>query len=500
MWRRGTPVEGCTPRWSTVGARRRRDAWSTPLTMSAVRTSTIPVGSATIHSAGPLWRPRLCKATSVWSAWRAGGRPLGCSRCRAWSYPGSSFALRRSAGRRVLPRPLPQAVPSHWWQVGGVAWGTSLPRCRGRARCPRGARAPRTRCPRGRPEASPGRSPPRRPPGGGSLSPPRSPSALMTSCAASSVGVWGPVLPGAVCSAIVVSLCLRAGDGVRTCCGCPAPVAACFVARAVGVVGCGWGSLNVGSAGWCQALLPGSAGRSLACGAVSRPPPSGLPFLRRAASPLFRGGGASRCCDGRLVSGTVRLPVAHVSGRAPHAGPVARAFWAVWVIRGTPPQPNCLLSWKVALRAVELAVGVRGLAFVHLRLPVLRAVCRGPLTTCGGHGCAGVGAQHCPFGLHALWGAARRGVGGRLSRRGWPSTVVRGLWCQVMSLPRQPVPWSGQPGFCDPCVPGTVGVGVGTQHRLHSVRSCEPLMPTVAVAGGRPRGGRPTTLSGGAWG
>ena len=36
--------------------------------------------------------------------------------------------------------------------------------------------------------------------------------------------------------------------------------------------------------------------------------------------------------------------------------------------------------------------------------------------------------------------------------------------------PRPPVVWSGQPVFRDPCVPGAVGAGVGTQHWPHSVR------------------------------
>ena len=44
------------------------------------------------------------------------------------------------------------------------------------------------------------------------------------------------------------------------------------------------------------------------------------------------------------------------------------------------------------------------------------AGCWGPLPTCCGRGCAGVGAQHCPFGLHALRGAACRGGGGTPSR------------------------------------------------------------------------------------
>ena len=50
-------------------ARRTRDAWSTPRTMSAARTSTVPEGSTTIPSAGPPWRPRVCKATSAWPVW-----------------------------------------------------------------------------------------------------------------------------------------------------------------------------------------------------------------------------------------------------------------------------------------------------------------------------------------------------------------------------------------------------------------------------------------------
>ena len=57
-----------------------------------------------------------------------------------------------------------------------------------------------------------------------------------------------------------------------------------------------------------------------------------------------------------------------------------------------------------------------------------------------------MGAQHCPFGLHALRGAACRGGGRRLSRGGWPSTVVRGVWCQALSLPRPAVPWGGSQG------------------------------------------------------
>ena len=98
-------------------------------------------------------------------------------------------------------------------------------------------------------------------------------------------------------------------------------------------------------------------------------------------------------------------------------------------------------------------------------------------------------AEHCALGLHALWGLRAAGmVGGRL-RGGWPATVVRGVWCQALSLPRPPVLWSEQPGFGDPCVPGAVGAGMGTQHRPHSVRPCEPALLAVGTAEGHPRGG-----------
>ena len=86
-------------------------------------------------------------------------------------------------------------------------------------------------------------------------------------------------------------------------------------------------------------------------------------------------------------------------------------------------------------------------------LPALQAVCRGPPSTWCGRRCGGVGAQHCPLGLHALWGLRAVGMVGGRPRGGWPATVVRGVWCEALSLPQPPVLWGGQPAFCDPCVP-----------------------------------------------
>ena len=97
----------------------------------------------------------------------------------------------------------------------------------------------------------------------------------------------------------------------------------------------------------------------------------------------------------------------------------------------------------------------------------------------------GVGAQHRPLGLHALWGLRAAGVVGGCPRGGWPATVVRGVWCQALSLPRPPVLSGGQPGSRDPCVPRAVGAAVGTQHRPHSVHSCVLWGRHEGARGGR---------------
>ena len=111
-----------------------------------------------------------------------------------------------------------------------------------------------------------------------------------------------------------------------------------------------------------------------------------------------------------------------------------------------------------------------------------------------------MGAQHCPFGLHAQWGLRAAGVVGGRPRGGWPATVVRGVWCQALSLPRPRVVLGGQPGLSDPCVPGAVGAGVGTQHRPHSVRPCGPALLALGLAEGRNLGGVPFAVVKGVWG
>ena len=121
--------------------------------------------------------------------------------------------------------------------------------------------------------------------------------------------------------------------------------------------------------------------------------------------------------------------------------------------------------------------------------PLERAA-RVPRPVCPGCGrCGRVNPAPAPQRAPLRAGVARCGGGGRVSPGGVPSTVVRGAWCQALSLSRLPVLWSGQPGFGDPCVPGAVDAGVWTQHRPHSVRLCGPALLAVGVAEGRPRGG-----------
>ena len=90
-----------------------------------------------------------------------------------------------------------------------------------------------------------------------------------------------------------------------------------------------------------------------------------------------------------------------------------------------------------------------------------------------------MGAQHCPLGLHALWGLRAAGVvGGRLLG-GWPATVVWGAWCQALSPPRPPVLWSGRPGL-QPARAHAVGPVLGPHtrtDRTRDTRAAEPRLP-----------------------
>ena len=83
-------------------------------------------------------------------------------------------------------------------------------------------------------------------------------------------------------------------------------------------------------------------------------------------------------------------------------------------------------------------------------------------------------AQHCPLGLHALWGLRAAGVVGGRPRRGWPATGVRGAGCQALSP-------SGRPSS------GAGSQGSATRvSRVRSVRAWGPSMsPTACALAGR---------------
>ena len=278
-----------------------------------------------------------------------------------------------------------------------------------------------------------------------------SPRVLFVCVRSRSRGVRSPPPLGGVARASRVVPALGAGRAVpRGPCpsACPAPVP-CSVWRAwggavrsqfpptwlrvVGAAAPGRPSSGAGSQGPASRV---SRVRSMrACGPSTGPTACALAGRRcslwgwREGVP---GGGAFHRSEGRLVSGAVPPPTARPPERA-----------------GRVPRP----------------------------------VCPG----CGR--CGRVDPAPAPQRAPLRAGVAPCGGGGRASPGGVPSTVVRGAWCQALSLPRPPVLWSGQLGFRDPCVPGVVDAGLWTQHRPHSVRPCGPALFAVGVAEGRPRGG-----------
>ena len=225
------------------------------------------------------------------------------------------------------------------------------------------------------------------------------------------------------------------------------------------------------------------------------------------------GGGAFHRCEGRLVSGAVPSlaarpperaarvprPVCPGCGRCGRVDPVPapqRAPLRAGVVRcggGGRASPGGAAFHRCEGRLVSGAVPPSAARPWERAARVLRPACPG----CGR--CGRVDPAPAPRRAPLRADAARCGGGGRVSPGGMPSTVVRGAWCQALSLPWPLVLRSVQPGFRDPCVPGAVDVGVWTQYRPHGVRPCGPALFAVGVAEGRPWGGLPSTVVGGAW-
>ena len=206
-------------------------------------------------------------------------------------------------------------------------------------------------------------------------------------------------------------------------------------------------------------------------------------------------------CEGRLRSGAVPPPTARPLGGL--LGSATHVLWARVCGCGGPtlsPWPACPVGdacrgggggpspGQVACHRCEGRL-VSGAVPPPVARPLERAA-RVPRPVCPGCGRCGRGdPAPAPQRAPLRAGVARCGGGGRASPGGGPPTIVRGVWCQALSLPRPPVLWSGQPGFRDPCVPGAVGAGVGPLHRNHSVRPCGLALLAVGVAEGRSRGG-----------
>ena len=270
--------------------------------------------------------------------------------------------------------------------------------------------------------------------------------------------------------------------------GCGFPVAG---ARAVGAAGRGWGSSYNGSAGRHICVRVGTR--------CSPPAVRGGPVARGvrgpALSPLWLPSswglsgpaahvlwarvceyGVQRCprspyslCSSGAGSRGFVARVSVVRGVCSQALPLPRlsALWAacrgpsstlavgagvrVWGPRAVPSA--CMpcggrapRQWWGPSPGVRPATVWRGVWCQALSLPQppdLWAGRRGPPPTCSGRGHAGVGARHCPLGLHALWELRAPAVVGGRPRGGWPAPVARGVWCQTLSLPQPPALWGG---------------------------------------------------------
>ena len=222
----------------------------------------------------------------------------------------------------------------------------------------------------------------------------------------------------------------------------------------------------------------GGGGRASPGGCL--PPLCGAPRVRRCPSPGRPSSGAGSQGPASRVS-RVRSMRACGPGTGPTACALADRRCSLWGWRRGVPVGGA--SRRCEGRLVSGAVPP------PTARPPERAA-RVPRPVCPGNGrCGRVDPAPAPQRAPLWAGVAHCGGGGRASPGGVPSTVVRGAWCQALSLPRPPVLWSGLPGFRDPCVPGAVDAGVWTPHRPHSVRPCGPALLAVGVAEGRPRGG-----------
>ena len=169
---------------------------------------------------------------------------------------------------------------------------------------------------------------------------------------------------------------------------------------------------------------------------------------------------------------------------------------------GTQHRPRGVCPCKPVLRAVgwrenitggmprAVVRGILGQTLFLLQLPVLGAGSRGLLRTSCGRGCTVAGTRHCPFGLHAVWWVLRAAVGGLgLPPRGGDLAPLRAASGVRRSPSLSRPPSRGAAARRRrPFSSGVGCAGVRTEHQSLSVRSPEPGLLAVGVAGGPPRG------------
>ena len=129
---------------------------------------------------------------------------------------------------------------------------------------------------------------------------------------------------------------------------------------------------------------------------------------------------------------------------------------------GHSPTPDCPPSGRAAGAHYPSAVGAGGCGRGDLSPTPQRALLRAGFARCGG-------GMRVPGGAASCLGVWRPGSSAL------PSPTVRPLG----GLPGPTTHWLWVRG----------AAGVGTRHRPHSARSCEPALRVVGAARGRPRGG-----------
>ena len=109
--------------------------------------------------------------------------------------------------------------------------------------------------------------------------------------------------------------------------------------------------------------------------------------------------------------------------------------------------------------------------------------------TCRGRGCAGVGAEHCPFGMYALWGLRAAGLAGAVPRGGLACHRPEGRLVSGAVPPPAARPLGRAAGYLRPVCPGCGWCGHGDRAPVpHTVPLRAVVGPCGGGGGASPRG------------